>query len=121
MVQTTPLFNALRQESYQAAKPRLLYRAQYRELANTLIETAYITPDYVTPARVTPASASASTTHTPVAMGAATTSAITLLVTDKDLAEMPFAERHGRTFQLAKGVILDPREMLTLYYSPGLY
>jgi hypothetical protein len=113
MVQTTPLFNALRQESYQAAKPRLLYRAQYHELANTLITTAQLTPE----------SASTDTTPPPVTTSAATTNPITLLVTDKSPTDTPFAERHGHTFQLTNGtgqVILDAREMLTLYYSPAL-
>lgn len=103
MVQTTPLFNALRQESYQAAKPRLLYRTQYAELANTLIQAAQSPP----------------TAHT-----------VALLVSNVQLDNhqhtdgLPNAVA-GHTFWLAHettspSLSLDPREMLTLYYSPAL-
>jgi hypothetical protein len=110
MVQTIPLFNALRQESYQAAKPRLLYRAQYTELANTLINTA----------------PSASTSTTAATVTTSSGAVVALLVTEDHASEpeLDSVSKHQRhMFRLAdatKYVALDPRERLTLYYSPAL-
>lgn len=170
MVQTTLLFNALRQESYQAAKPRLLYRAQYNALTNTLVNNAIndalannafdgntngtpsaqatssnIALSNIALSNIASSNDTSSTTN-PLA-SLETVAGIAILVTDgntnknsaessdehsdknsnghpleHDLEQLAHLE-HAHIFLLndqTKHLALDPREHMTLYYSPAL-
>lgn len=166
MVQTTPLFNALRQESYQAAKPRLLYRAQYSELASTLVHHAvsHALADEALDGNLNAtqsASLASSNALNPSGSTVSLAPSIAILITDghidkhidKHIAsdtahntpssdggrprehdlnqhavEQQHLERlsqleHPSVFVLndkTKQLALDPREYVTLYYSPAL-
>ena len=179
MVQTTLLFNALRQESYQAAKPRLLYRAQYNELANALVNNAInnalannaldgnvsgapsaqvtssnvasnvassnVASSNATSSNITSSNNASSTANPSASVG--TVTGIAILITDgntnsnsaesgaehsdknndghsleHDLEQLAHLE-HPHIFLLndqTEQLALDPREHMTLYYSPAL-